>query len=94
MKVYLYKAGFLHAKTMTVDEEFALMGTCNWDIRSIILHDEVVSIFYDHEVARNYAAQYEKDIGDCEEVTWKYLDSFTGGQKFRNSIYRLFSRLL
>ncbi len=25
------------------------MGTCNWDIRSIILHDEVVSIFYDNE---------------------------------------------
>jgi cardiolipin synthase len=94
VKVYLYKAGFLHAKTVTVDEEFALMGTCNWDIRSFILHDEVVSVFYDHEIARNYAAQYEKDIGDCEEVTWHYLDSFTGGQKFRNSIYRLFSRLL
>jgi cardiolipin synthase A/B len=94
VKVYLYKAGFLHAKTVTVDEEFSIMGTCNWDIRSIILHDEVVSIFYDHEVARTYASQYEKDIADCTEVTWQYLDGFTGGQKFRNSIYRLFSRLL
>ncbi len=94
VKVYLYKAGFLHAKTVTVDEEFSIMGTCNWDIRSIILHDEVVSIFYDPQIARDYAAQYENDMADCEEITWKYLDSFTGGQKFRNSIYRLFSRLL
>ena len=94
VKVYLYTAGFLHAKTVTVDEELAIMGTCNWDIRSIILHDEVVSIFYDRQIARDYAAQYEKDIGDCTEVTWQYLDGFTGGQKFRNSIYRLFSRLL
>jgi len=94
VKVYLYKAGFLHAKTVTVDEQFSIMGTCNWDIRSIILHDEVVSVFYDPQVTRDYAAQYEKDIADCTEVTQEYLDSFTGGQKFRNSVYRLFSRLL
>ncbi len=94
VKVYLYKAGFLHAKTITVDEEFSIIGTCNWDIRSIILHDEVVSIFYDKQIARDYAAQYEKDIGDCTEVTWAYLDGFTALQRFRNSVYRLFSRLL
>ena len=94
VRVYQYKAGFLHAKTVTVDDQFSLIGTCNWDIRSFILHDEVVSIFYDETIARNYATQYEKDIADCMLVTPEYLASFTGGQKFRNSIYRLFSRLL
>jgi phosphatidylserine/phosphatidylglycerophosphate/cardiolipin synthase-like enzyme len=70
------------------------MGTYYWDIRSIVLHDEAVSVFYDAQVARDYAAQYEQDIGDCEEVTPEYLASFSGMQRFRNSIYRLFSRLL
>ncbi len=51
VKVYQYKAGFLHAKTVTVDDQFSLIGTCNWDIRSFILHDEVVSIFYDDTIA-------------------------------------------
>ena len=51
VKVYQYKAGFLHAKTVTVDDQLSIIGTCNWDIRSIILHDEVVSIFYDSGVA-------------------------------------------
>jgi cardiolipin synthase len=94
VKVYQYKAGFLHAKTVTVDEELSIIGTCNWDIRSIILHDEVVSIFYDESIARDYAAQYERDIEDCDRIGWKDLDAFTRGQRFRNSVYRLFSRLL
>ena len=51
MTVYQYKAGFLHAKTVTVDDDLAIIGTCNWDIRSLILHDEVVSVFYDAGVA-------------------------------------------
>jgi cardiolipin synthase len=94
VKVYQYKAGFLHAKTVTVDDQLSIIGTCNWDIRSIILHDEVVSVFYDEGVAKDYATQYERDIEDCTRIEWKDLDAFTRGQRFRNSVYRLFSRLL
>jgi cardiolipin synthase len=94
VKVYQYKAGFLHAKTVTVDDELAIIGTCNWDIRSIILHDEVVSVFYDEGIATRYAAQYERDIEDCARITEEDLASLSGGHRFRNSVYRLFSRLL
>ena len=94
VKVYLYKAGFLHAKTVTVDEEFS-------HHRHLQLghpqHHPArrggVGVLR-HQIARDYAAQYEKDIADCMLVTPEYLASFTGCQKFRNSIYRLFSRLL
>ena len=57
VKVYLYTAGFLHAKTVTLDDQFSLIGTCNWDIRSFILHDEVVAVFYDEGTARHYAGR-------------------------------------
>jgi cardiolipin synthase len=94
VKVYQYKAGFLHAKTVTVDDQLSIIGTCNWDIRSLILHDEVVSIFYDSGVATRYAEQYARDIEDCELIAADFLTSLTRGQRFRNSIARLFSRLL
>jgi cardiolipin synthase A/B len=94
VKVYQFKAGFLHAKTVTVDHQLSIIGTCNWDIRSLILHDEVVSVFYDRKVATDYGDQYERDIQDCIEISWADLDKFTRWQKFRNSCYRLFSRLL
>ncbi|QNN51857.1 cardiolipin synthase [Nocardioides mesophilus] len=92
--VYQYRAGFLHAKTVTVDDDLVIMGTCNWDIRSIILHDEVVSVFYDEQVASAYARQYERDVAGCHEVTRADLAALSGPQRLRNSTYRLFSRLL
>ena len=73
VKVYLYTAGFLHAKTVTLDDQFSLIGTCNWDIRSFILHDEVVAVFYDETTARHYAEQYERDVEDCREVTLEWM---------------------
>jgi cardiolipin synthase len=94
VKVYQYKAGFLHAKTVTVDHQFSVIGTCNWDIRSIILHDEVVAIFYDRGVATRYADQYERDMLDCAEITMDDLSGLGRRERFRNSVYRLFSRLL
>jgi cardiolipin synthase len=94
VRVYQYRAGFLHAKTVTVDDEVAIVGTCNWDIRSIILHDEVVSVFYDKEIARIFADRYERDMADCLEVTFDDLSALSALQRLRNSIYRLTSRLL
>ena len=94
VKVYQYKAGFLHAKTVTVDDQLSIIGTCNWDIRSLILHDDVVSVFYDEGIATRYAEQYERDIENCEEVTPEALASLGGRRRFRNSVYRLGSRLL
>ncbi len=94
VRVYQYKAGFLHAKTVTVDDQLAIIGTCNWDIRSIILHDEVVSVFYDEGIARQAAEHYERDIESCVEVTPEEIQSLSRRIRFRNSVYRLFSRLL
>ena len=94
VKVYRYTAGFLHAKTVTVDDQLSIIGTCNWDIRSQILHDEVVSVIYDQGVATRYAEQYERDMEDCEQITTDFMQSLSRGQRFRNSVARLFSRLL
>lgn len=47
VKVYLYEAGFLHAKMATFDQEFFSMGTCNLDTRSLSLHDELTLLMYD-----------------------------------------------
>jgi cardiolipin synthase A/B len=92
--VYKYDAGFLHSKTVTVDDDVAIIGTCNWDIRSLLLHDEVVSVFYDEATATANAEQYEQDIRACSVVTTAELSRLSGRERLRNSVYRLLSRLL
>jgi len=94
VRVYEYDAGFLHAKTVTVDDEVTVIGTCNWDVRSLILHDEVVSVFYDQGVARTCGEQYERDLAHCTEVTLADLAALSRWATLRNSLCRLFSRLL
>jgi cardiolipin synthase A/B len=94
VKVYQYTAGFLHAKTVTVDDQLSIIGTCNWDIRSIILHDEVVAVLYDEAITTRCAEQYERDIEDCARVTMDDVLALSRRARFRNSVYRLFSRLL
>ncbi|GAB3786186.1 cardiolipin synthase [Nocardioides ungokensis] len=94
VRVFTYDAGFLHSKTVTMDEHLAIIGTCNWDIRSLILHDEVVSVFYDQGVARTCGEQYERDLAHCSEVTLADLAALSRWATLRNSLCRLFSRLL
>lgn len=94
VKVHKYDAGFLHAKTVTVDDDLAIIGTCNWDIRSLILHDEVVAIVYDDGVVRSCAEQFERDLDACSTVTAQGLAALSARERLRNSLCRLPSRLL
>jgi len=94
VKVYQYTAGFLHAKTVTVDGRWCIIGTCNFDVRSTILHDEVSCVVFDAGIAGDYAAVYEDDLRNCREFTiddWWALGRWT---RWTNSFARLFSRLL
>jgi cardiolipin synthase len=94
VRVYHYDAGFLHAKTVTVDEELVLVGTCNWDIRSLILHDEAMAVVYDGPTARRFADQYLLDLASCHQVTAEAMGALGPVRSARNSVCRLMSRLL
>ena len=92
--IYQYTAGFLHAKTVTVDRRWCVIGTCNWDIRSTTLHEEVSCVFYDEPLSRRHAAVYERDLENCREFSLADWQALGRGERLRNSFARLFSRLL
>lgn len=48
--IHHYQAGLLHAKTITVDDAFAVLGTANMDIRSFRLNFELNMLLYGEEV--------------------------------------------
>jgi len=51
VKVYLYKSpSLLHAKHLTVDDDIAVIGSSNLDLRSFTLNLEVTLICYDKSV--------------------------------------------
>ncbi|MBU5585146.1 cardiolipin synthase, partial [Enterococcus sp. S181_ASV_20] len=52
VKIYHYADGFLHSKTIVVDDELASFGSTNQDIRSYELNFEVSSFIYDPAIAQ------------------------------------------
>jgi cardiolipin synthase len=50
VEIHLHGPGLLHAKTITVDDSFALLGSANLDIRSFHLNFEVNLLLYGSSV--------------------------------------------
>lgn len=74
VRIFRYTKGFIHAKTMVIDDSLSIVGTANLDYRSFDLNFEVNAIIYDTDNAVILRTQFENDIQDCDEVdqtAWK-----------------------
>jgi cardiolipin synthase A/B len=52
VEIHLYRPHFLHAKHLTIDDEVALVGSTNMDIRSFALNAEINLVIYDPSVVQ------------------------------------------
>ena len=93
--MYLYEAGFLHAKTIVVDGIVSAVGTMNMDQRSLKLHKELMLWVFDTAASRSRCADaFSHDVEDCHEVTLDDVLSIRRLKRFRNQAARLFSNVL
>ncbi len=93
-RVYLYKAGFFHSKTIVVDGIVSAVGTMNMDQRSLKLHKELMCWVFDKGFARQVADAFAHDVKSCHEVTLDDVLSVGRLKRFRNQAARLFSNVL
>lgn len=93
-KVLLYENGFLHAKTIVVDEEVSVVGTMNIDSRSFRLNFEVTAIVYDEKVATQLTDLFNQDAKLSSELTKERYGERSLLIKFKQSISRLLSPVL
>ncbi len=67
--IHRHRGSFLHAKHMSVDEDVALVGSSNLDIRSFALNAEISVLIYDRDVVRDLARIQDGYLRDSELVT-------------------------
>lgn len=94
VRVFFYKKGFIHAKTMIVDDYFSSVGTANMDVRSQELNFEVNTLIFDAEINQKLKNLFIEDMNDCEEI---FLDSWKKRSKFKvffEHLARLLSPLI
>ncbi len=94
VKLFFYRKGFVHAKTLVVDRKLAIIGTANMDFRSFDLNFEVNAIIYDSGLARSLADVFETDIKDAVQVEKSAWSKRSAPRKFLEKIARLVSPLL
>jgi cardiolipin synthase len=80
VEIYLYKKGFVHAKTVVADRKIAIVGTANMDQRSFDLNFEVNAIVYNEETALQLREVFFEDL--------KHADKLDADEWCRRPVYQ------
>ncbi|MBV6439060.1 MAG: Major cardiolipin synthase ClsA [Saprospiraceae bacterium] len=94
VKIYLYQKGFVHSKTLIVDDYLSFVGTANMDNRSFDLNFEINAVIYGKEFCGRLADSFLADLNDSKLIalqTWRRRSRW---QVLGDKIARLFSPLL
>lgn len=93
-EVYIYDNGFLHSKTIVIDEELLSVGTANFDIRSFKLNFEVNAFIYDRKLAKEQNQLFQEDAEKSYLLTQDIIDGYSKWELFKQQFSRLFSPIL
>lgn len=93
-RIFRYTHGFVHAKTLLVDDGIATVGSANMDIRSFHLNYEQNAFVYGTEFATSLEMQFLADLEGCDEYTLAMEDGLGFGKRLLRSTARILSPLL
>ena len=94
VRIMAYRNGLLHAKTVTVDANLAMIGSANVDMRSFMLNFEVTLFVYDSDDASLVRMLQMGYIQDSDEI---FAEEWAGRPLWRRMVdntARLFGPLL
>ncbi len=81
VKIYEYKPGFVHAKAFVSDDEVCTIGSVNLDYRSLFLHFENNSAFWNAPIVKDIKEDFIKTQEASrrfkeEDLRFKFLEGF------------------
>ncbi|HVT56963.1 MAG TPA: phospholipase D-like domain-containing protein [Thermoanaerobaculia bacterium] len=71
VKIFQYTDTMMHSKTAVVDGIFSIVGSINFDARSMLKNAEESMAFYDRDFAALLEATFAADAKHCHEVTYE-----------------------
>ncbi len=69
-QIYEYEPAMIHAKTMMIDDLWAVVGSTNFDNRSFGLNDEVNLAARDPVLTARLEEDFARDLAESREVTY------------------------
>lgn len=69
VRIFEYLPRKLHAKSMALDTDWAVVGSANLDYLSLFVNHELVLMARDRQLAEGLRSQYERDLEHAREVS-------------------------
>jgi cardiolipin synthase len=94
VKIYRYTPGFLHAKMYLADDNFAVVGSCNTDYRSMYLNFENCCAFYDCDMVADVKKDILHTMEQSKEITVDDVKKWSIFRHLAQAVMRVLAPLM
>ncbi|HEX2947027.1 MAG TPA: phospholipase D-like domain-containing protein [Clostridia bacterium] len=93
IEVYEYSPGFIHSKTVVSDQKTGVVGSVNFDFRSLFFHHECAVFMYGTSAIAQMDRDFEEILGASRRITLEECLNGKASVKIAGAFLRLFSPL-
>lgn len=94
VEIFEYTPGHINAKTIVVDGELAVVGTINFDYRSLYLHQENAVWMYRTACLAGMVADFEATLTHCERITLEKCRDVPRPYRLARAVLRVFAPMM
>ena len=94
VRIFEYVPGFVHAKSAVSDDTKAVVGTINFDYRSMYLHYECAVLMYKTQCVEDIEWDYMQTLDSCMEIDMSIYRRMNPIEKIIGRISRLLAPML
>jgi cardiolipin synthase A/B len=89
VRLYEYQPTMMHVKAVTVDRQWGIVGSANFDSRSFEINFEIAVAVFDPAFVEKLDASFEEDLRNAREITLEEVDDWSWLARARNQVVRL-----
>ncbi len=94
VEIHEYEAGQFHPKVLTLDGCWSLVGTANFDARSLYLNFEVGVVLYDISLAEQLDHHFDVDMQGARRIDPEVWNARSTWERLKESFCLMFSPVL
>lgn len=94
VKIYERDDGILHSKTMVIDQVWSIVGSSNFDHRSVLFNDEVDAVVLGKATGERLATDFKADLQHAQAIDPEHWHHRSALEHLRENFWRLWEQLL
>jgi cardiolipin synthase len=94
VKIYERDDGVLHSKTMVIDKVWSIIGSSNFDHRSVLFNDELDAVVLGKETGEKLANDFTADLQHTQVIDLERWGHRSALEHLREGFWKLWETLL